>query len=521
MHSSVRRLIVVAIPLLAGTLPVAHAKERASVTVSYVIAPPKPLPDGLKAVAVIDAGVKTEGAVEDEREAKWSSIAADMVEAMLQNATTQFGAGVAVARRDLTRQILEEQDLRLSGLVEGESATRAGKLLAVQGLITSRMTINIDVQKGTKSTLDWAGILGGVLQEMGSDGRDDRGPRRVRVYRQPQPRGVYGTGSRRDPRVLRDPRRDPRLADPRYVRDARGRIIVRDPRLVNPRTRLYDPAYRPTRNPRPEGGAFGGLTMATREVEEISRHLTVQCSFSLVDAVTGRTLLHYAPPAYQKTDSKSPDFLFGGMVDEADLDPVDHFIGELTERAAREFVSMLVPTPVEYTYELADSSSAGEAAIRSLRGDDFETAMKHWQTAMRKDSDEGEYYFAAGLTAELMGEPQRALDLYRQALSAEDVEKERMPVYMAAKQRLTEHLPRIVPPAALQNLPPAAPPSNSAGPSAPPGATAVAVPPVQPPPQPGQEPAASDAASPSRVQDEIEAMKRLEADEAARDDSAR
>src|SRR5438045_68066 len=48
-----------------------------------------------------------------------------------------------------------------------------------------------------------------------------------------------------------------------------------------------------------------------------------------------------------------------------------------------------------------------------------------------------------GVTAELMGDPQRALELYREAASMPGVDKDDMPIYLAAKQRLTAQSPRI------------------------------------------------------------------------------
>ena len=109
----------------------AHAKEQHRVTISYVVAPAQPLPEGLDAVAVIDAGVRTEGTREDAREKKWAKIAADMIESMLIRGGQRYGPPLRVANRRQMKQVLEEQDLMLSGLVDGVTAARAGKLLAV------------------------------------------------------------------------------------------------------------------------------------------------------------------------------------------------------------------------------------------------------------------------------------------------------------------------------------------------------------------------------------------------------
>jgi hypothetical protein len=434
-----------AIGAVAAMTSVCAAKERQKVTVGYVVGPKAPLPEGLKAVAVIDSGVTTAGVKQDERERKWSTIAADMIEAMLQNGGL-YGSPLSVANRRETRKILMEQDLKLAGLVDGQTATRAGKLLDVQGLVTSRLTINIDVQRGTKSTIDWVNVLGGVVDQFTEKHQRTPPPP------PPQPR-VY-----RDPRYTNDPRyyyRDPRFVDPRYV----------DPRRVDPRTgRPYDPRVPQNRQyyvkPPPVPGpgqppvrqstrtkkGFGRLTLATKDVQEISRHLTVQCVFSLIDAATGQAIVQYTPAPYQKKDEASPDFFFGSNIDESDLDPVDQFIGELVERGTQEFAGLLVPVRVETSYELVGKHEAGEAGIRALRADDYAGALAQFEKWHQENGDEPDAVFAMGVTCELMGDFPRALECYRQAVSSKEADKDRLPIYLAAKNRLAEHISRILPP---------------------------------------------------------------------------
>jgi hypothetical protein len=216
-------------------------------------------------------------------------------------------------------------------------------------------------------------------------------------------------------------------------------------------------------------GAGGLPGVGMKEVEEVNRHLTVHCSFTLIDAVTGQAIVMYKPPPYRKVDSASPDFLFGSM-HEMQLDPVDHFIGELVERGVQEFVSLLVPTEVAYRYEVLAKHSRGEAGVRALRADDYEAAFKHFEAEARKEDDEPEPVFAMGVVSELTGQPKRALEFYRRAASMDDLSDGQLQMYLSAKTRLTEHLPRIIkappsgviypgetpPPSALEPSPPAA-----------------------------------------------------------------
>ncbi len=472
------RQVLALLAVMAMCWP-ASAKEVQSVTVSYVVGPAQPLPAGLKAVAVIDSGVATKGVQQDEREQKWSVMAADMIEAMLQAGTGMGASQISVAKRDQTQAVLAEHDLALAGLVEGTDATRAAKLLAVQGLITSRITINIEEQRGRKSTVDWMQIMGGVAGDM-LGGRNEPPPPPGRVGVVPARPVRPGTVTPRGAPPARTEIR--RLPDGRQVRVTRQPAGTPGGRVVPQYRRAPSTAYvtRPTPHPTPRsGGGFGSVTMATKEVEEIRRHLTIQCSFSMIDAVTGQALLQYSPPPIQKTDQRSPDFLFGSLVKEGELDPVDHFIGELVEQATREFVSMIVPVQIQQTYEIVGRHSAGEAAVRALRADDYETAMRQFEANLAKEPDEHENVFAMGVVCELIGQPDRALEQYRRALSMEDVDEEELAVYQQAKQRLSAHLGRIVrpqPPGAVavpQNPAPPAPP-----PPPPPATEAIPPPPV-------------------------------------------
>ena len=372
-------LLAMGLVISAGSAP-ATAKEKQLVTISYIVGPVRPLPENIKAVAVIDSGVDSDEESGDARERKWSMIAADLTEAMLQSAEAERGSGLKVVQRRATKQILAEQDLQLVGIVEGDAVARAGKLLSVDGLIMSRINIHIAVKKSSRSEIDWLGVLGGGGQ---------RPPRDPRIRRRPEgPRNPYGFG--------------------------------------------------------PGRGGPGGFDLPKRQIEEISRHLTLQCSFSLVDAVTGEAVVRFAPPVIQKTDKAKPDFLFGQCIDEADLDPVDHFIGELIERAAREFVGQMAPVRVENTYQVIGRGDEGERAVRALRADDFATALREFQAAHQDDPEEHDTVFAMGITCELLGEFDRALGYYRQAAAMEDVDEDELAVYLAAKDRLTADMERIV-----------------------------------------------------------------------------
>jgi len=455
MRATLTTIVVATAALLGQWGAPCLAKEKQEVVVSYVIAPERPLPEGLEAVAVLDTGVQTEGARQDEREARWSTIAADMIEAMLLNANRRFKTDLAVANRRATQQVLAEQDLRLAGLVQGETAARAGKLLEVQGLITSKITVHMDVQRGTSSAIDWQALLGGAAREWtgtreGPAGAGTRTPPPPRKSSAPKKR--YGTTKQGYPTKSKGSIKQPTgkkrpvsIRQPVPVKSSAKSKVPAGPHDARRLRHLYYPTYRKPAGAGQEVSVLAGLRLETKTVEQVRRHLTVQCSFSLIDAATGEALIRYSPPPFQKQDTASPDFLFRSLLDEGELDPVDHFIGELVERAAREFVSMIVPVQVEYPYELVGRGDAGEAGIRALRADDYETAMRHLRQAAREDDDEHETVFAMAVTCELMGRPEEALSLYNQAVAMEDVDDDELAVYLAARDRLKAHLGRIKP----------------------------------------------------------------------------
>src|ERR1043166_4273900 len=286
-----RFISCVAILLSFGLATLAPAKEKYPVTISYTLLPERLLPPNIHSLAFLDAGVEiTDGGNEADRSQRWSVITAQMIEAMLLDASQLGPTGPKVMRRDATTRILQEKGLHLEGIVEGPPAERAGKLLSVDGLIMSRIVVHIDTHRQEKDVVDWRGILASVNVEVAHN-------HDVHFH-------------------------------------------------------SYD-GY-----PYHEHGTHVGVHVGlpVRTISEIRSSLTVQCSFALVDAATGRILAQSAPPPYHTTDAAEPNFIFSRHIDQADLDPVDHFIGELVEHAAGDFVGMLVPTRVSVTYTVIGKS---------------------------------------------------------------------------------------------------------------------------------------------------------------------
>jgi hypothetical protein len=332
--------------------------ETYNVTISYVLEPTQKLPEGLTTLAILDAGVETkEGDSEDkDRSVKWATIAADMMEKMVQDSAGKFGSGLTVAKRRDTTKVMAERDMKMAGLVDGGAAAQAAKLLDVQGIIASKLNIRVEVKEGKTRTVSAASVAAWAGHHWGG-----------------------GSGS-----------------------------------------------------------------VETEEVSNISRNMTVQCSFSLMDAGTGEAIVQYSPKPFRKFDSDKPGPVFGSSKTEADLDSVDGIIGELVEQGTREFVSMFVPCEVDYAYELKSSSSEESGrGVRALRMDDYENAMQFFKAALAKDPEDHRTAFAMGVTCELMKNWDDALKYYRQAAGMPGLDEEEQAMYLAAKSRVTDHKDRI------------------------------------------------------------------------------
>lgn len=192
------------------------------------------------------------------------------------------------------------------------------------------------------------------------------------------------------------------------------------------------------------GWGGGSASGRSREADAIARNVTVQCKYSLIDAATGEAVFEYAPKPFRKHDSKKPSPIFGRSSGEADLDPVDMYIGELVEKGTREFVSMFVPCEATYAYELESSRNEYSAkGVRQMRMDDYEAAMESFKLALAEEPEDHQTAFAMGVCSELMGDWDAALKYYRMAVGMPDLDDEELDMYSAAKDRVADHKDRI------------------------------------------------------------------------------
>jgi hypothetical protein len=166
------------------------------------------------------------------------------------------------------------------------------------------------------------------------------------------------------------------------------------------------------------GGNWGGgrTNIETEEVETVTRNLTVQTSFKLVDASTGQVWHQLSPSPFQSTERTEASPFFGSSQTEAELTPTDRIIGTLVERGARRFVSQLMKTKISVMTEIASSSNEScMQGVRMLRVGDWGTALMAFQVALQESGKDHAAAFGAGLASEAMGKFDQAERYYRQA----------------------------------------------------------------------------------------------------------
>lgn len=183
----------------------------------------------------------------------------------------------------------------------------------------------------------------------------------------------------------------------------------------------------------------GGAGVQTSEVETVTRNLTVQTEFKLVDASTGKVWDHYSPPPFQATERTKASPFFGSSRTAAELTPRDRIIGTLVERGARQFVSRLVPCRVDVDAEIGASSNPNCVnGVRALRAENYGEAISAFEAALAENPRDHRAAYGAGLASEAMGNGDQALHYYKRACEGQD-----NPEYTEARDRVKSFGNRI------------------------------------------------------------------------------
>lgn len=189
------------------------------------------------------------------------------------------------------------------------------------------------------------------------------------------------------------------------------------------------------------GHRYGGgrVNAETEEVETVTRNMTVQTEFKLVDSANGRVWEHFSPKTYRATDRTKASPIFGSSKTEAELTPQDQIIGSLVELGAREFVSMLMPCRIDVETEVESSGNKNCAeGVRLLRAEAYREAISAFQAAMAEDSNDHRAAYGAGVACEASGQYESALKYYKQACAGEDNR-----TYAEARDRMKSYGGRV------------------------------------------------------------------------------
>lgn len=165
----------------------------------------------------------------------------------------------------------------------------------------------------------------------------------------------------------------------------------------------------------------GGVSAQTEEVETVTRNMTVQTEFKLIDAANGRVWEQFSPKTYRATDRTKASPIFGSSRTEAELTPQDQIIGALVERGAREFVSQLMPCRIDVEAEVESSGSKDCAnGVRLLRAESYLEALSAFKAALAENPNDHRAAYGAGVASEAMGQHDKALSYYKQACAGKD-----------------------------------------------------------------------------------------------------
>ncbi len=163
-------------------------------------------------------------------------------------------------------------------------------------------------------------------------------------------------------------------------------------------------------------GGWGSVD--TEEVEKVTRNITVQCHFRLLDAANAKVLIDHVSPTLRKTDKTETSAFFGSSKTEAELTPRDKIIGELVEKEVRKFIGQFFPISIDEVVTVESSGNdACKAGVRFLSAGEYDEAIRMFDQAIAS-SEGGDKYaaFGKGVAYEAKGDYSKALDAYRTAV---------------------------------------------------------------------------------------------------------
>ena len=183
----------------------------------------------------------------------------------------------------------------------------------------------------------------------------------------------------------------------------------------------------------------GRADIDTEEVETVTRNMTVQTEFKLVDTANNKVWDHHSPRTFTATDRTKASPIFGSSATEAELTPQDRIIATLVEQGAREFISRLMPCRIDADAVVMSSNNKNCAeGVRMLRGEMYDQALSVFKAALADDGNDHRAAFGAGVACEASGRYDEALRFFQRACAGADMAK-----YREARDRMKTYGHRV------------------------------------------------------------------------------
>ncbi len=157
-----------------------------------------------------------------------------------------------------------------------------------------------------------------------------------------------------------------------------------------------------------------------KEVEKVTRNITIQCKFRLLDAANGKVLVDYVSPILSRTDKTRTKPFWGASKSEADLKPRDYIVGEVVEGQVRRFIGRYFPIEIRETVEVHSSrNEACKSGVRFLAAGEYDQALAMFRQVVsaRAQGQDRYAWFGVGVACEAKGRLPEALDHYLKAVA--------------------------------------------------------------------------------------------------------
>lgn len=165
MVGLIRRVSMVGLLIGVVTASVGCAgTQKATVAIEYALNPSKGLPPGMNTVAILDAQVN------EVTDRKWSELAANRIQQLIQESNDRFGTNLAVADRKHTGSVMQESDMAAAGLTASKNPGKVAQVLGVQGLIMCEINVKVETHKGKGTTISGFDVFGGGGRGFGYGG---------------------------------------------------------------------------------------------------------------------------------------------------------------------------------------------------------------------------------------------------------------------------------------------------------------------------------------------------------------